>query len=99
MIKLANPSRMIRESDRLKLKTRNPLFQNHMRYRHGSSMEVHDETGLLDVVLDLLSVEPENLSSKENYFLRVMKKINIVCRSPHIEFCKFLGQGIEDLEH
>ena len=73
MIKLANPCRMTRESDRLQLKTRNPLFQNHMRYRHGksmevqmeyrhrSSMEVHD--ALLDFVLDLLSVEPENLSS------------------------------------
>jgi len=41
-----------------------------MRYRHGSSMEVHD--ALLDFVLDLLSVEPENLSSLENHLVRVM---------------------------
>ena len=71
-MKLANPSRMTRESDRLTLKTRNPLFQNHMRCRDGSPMEVHDGTGLLDFVLDLFSVEPENLSSMENHFVKVM---------------------------
>ena len=71
-MKLANPSRMSRESDRLTLKTRNPLFQNHMRCRYGSSMEVHEGTGLFDFVLDLFSVEPENLSSMENHFVKVM---------------------------
>lgn len=72
MMKSANPSRMTRESDRLQLKTRNPLFQNHRRYRHGSSMEIHDGTGLFDFVLDFLSFEPENYSSNEYHFVRVM---------------------------